>query len=559
MSKISVASLAIIAVMWLCNGAQAEDTLPRAAQADTVRKQAESVPFVSKELVVSDAPKLAVEIPEGAENVRLTLKEITIEGSTVYSPKELSEYYSDLVGKEITLADIYIAAAKINQRYTQDGYVLSAAYLPEQEISDGSVKIKITEGYISEINWKGEQLESAVVKRMAERLLKFKPLKGSDLEKIMLELNELSSVEAKAALAPAPNKEPGAVLVEITIERKRISAQLDVNSYASRYLGVWQSSFQAEVSGLLMPVDYISVNLSTSLEENYSRYYRGEYGLPINSSGTTFKIGASRSRSAPGFRLEDLEVRSVAENIYFGVSQPLIRARDESFTLSGQFNFNEQETEALGVQLYEDRLRTLQFSALYNAADNWGGVNLVSLNFFKGLDVFNATKSGSDTLSRPRGDSDFLKFTYNASRLQGLGNNFSALFAVAGQFSNSPLLSSEEFGFGGTSFGRAYDQSELTADEGFSTSLEFRYDTQVGDNLSLQPYIFYDFGSVWSRTPHIESVSGSSAGGGLRMQTFNALKTDIFMAWPLTYEPATPKFGAEDKEPRLGVLMTLFY
>src|SRR5262245_43167206 len=63
--------------------------------------------------------------PPGAETVRLFLRDVIIEGSTVYKFDELSIYYHDLVGREITLADVYGIAQRITTRYGNDGYVLS--------------------------------------------------------------------------------------------------------------------------------------------------------------------------------------------------------------------------------------------------------------------------------------------------------------------------------------------------------------------------------------------------------------------------------------------------
>ena len=47
--------------------------------------------------------------------------------------------------------------------------------------------------------------------------------------------------------------------------------------------------------------------------------------------------------------------------------------------------------------------------------------------------------------------------------------------ALSGQWASGPLYSSEEFGYGGKNFGRAYDQSELTGDHGVAASVEVDY------------------------------------------------------------------------------------
>src|SRR6185437_9133865 len=100
------------------------------------------------------------------------------------------------------------------------------------------------------------------------------------------------------------------------------------------------------------------------------------------------------------------------------------------------------------------------------------------------------TETGSALLSNPYGQSDFTKLTFNTSRLQELNDKFSLLAASAGQVSNAPLLVSEQFGFGGPVFGRAYDTSEITGDDGIAASLELRYDgVNPWNDVTVQPFI----------------------------------------------------------------------
>ena len=69
--------------------------------------------------------------------------------------------------------------------------------------------------------------------------------------------------------------------------------------------------------------------------------------------------------------------------------------------------------------------------------------------------MLNATELGEEeNLSRNDGRSDFTKATLWLSRIQGIGSNFGLQASLFGQWSAQPLLSSEEFAVGGTSFGR---------------------------------------------------------------------------------------------------------
>ena len=81
--------------------------------------------------------------------------------------------------------------------------------------------------------------------------------------------------------------------------------------------------------------------------------------------------------------------------------------------------------------------------------------------------------------------------------LQGVTPNWSLFAAASGQVASGPLYSSEQFGYGGQAFGRAYDASEITGDHAVAASLGMRYsgiDPMHG--VRLMPYGFYDMGRV---------------------------------------------------------------
>ena len=93
--------------------------------------------------------------PPGADKITLVLRGVRIIGGTIYRSDELSALYQDLVGQPITLAAVYDIAARITARYGSDGYVLSRAIIPPQELSPNgaTVTIQIVEGYVDRVEW----------------------------------------------------------------------------------------------------------------------------------------------------------------------------------------------------------------------------------------------------------------------------------------------------------------------------------------------------------------------------------------------------------------------
>src|SRR3954453_16329354 len=75
-----------------------------------------------------------VEAPPGAKETKLILRRVKIVGSTVYADSQFADLYADLIGRTITLQAVYDLAGRITAKYGADGYVLSRALVPPQQL-----------------------------------------------------------------------------------------------------------------------------------------------------------------------------------------------------------------------------------------------------------------------------------------------------------------------------------------------------------------------------------------------------------------------------------------
>jgi hemolysin activation/secretion protein len=91
--------------------------------------------------------------PAGADKIMLVVRRVEIVGSTVYRPEDLAALYQDMLGQRITLQAVYELAQRITTKYGADGYVLSRAIVPPQELSPHGavVRIRVVEGYIDKV------------------------------------------------------------------------------------------------------------------------------------------------------------------------------------------------------------------------------------------------------------------------------------------------------------------------------------------------------------------------------------------------------------------------
>ena len=160
-----------------------------------------------------------------------------------------------------------------------------------------------------------------------------------------------------------------------------------------------------------------------------------------------------------------------------------------------------------------------------------------------------ARKSGELTVSRADGNGDYDKLTFDITRSQPLPYNLMLTAGISAQIADKALFSSEEFGYGGANYGRAYDSSEITGDNGIAGKLELSYQlgVQIPKVQSISPYVFYDAAQIYDRANG--KSSAASSGFGVRVNFFEKLSGSLEWTKPLTREvnANTPDNGKKSR------------
>ena len=508
--------------------------------------------FSAPEVVVS--PQVGAPAPPGAETKVFLFNQVAIEGVTAYDRNEqealLESIFKPYVHQYMSVQKLYELTETVTQRYHNDGYALSRAVIPPQDLTDGRVRIQVVEGYIDAIETAGTYRESALTDAIFRRIKSYRPLNIKDLEHDMLLLNDLPGVTAHAEMKPPENSPghqtpTGATDLALIFTDVPVETSATVDNAGSRYNGPYQMQVQTGINDLVMPYQQTRVSGMVALPEAHElEDVQVSHRMPLNSQGTIATLEFGYVRTQPGYNLESSDIVSNAYDYDVAVSHPLSRSRAQNLFVGGDFMLKDTATDALTSQLYDDTLRIASVSANYDNSDRWGGANQAQLKVSQGLDVLGASKNGSSDLSRADGHSDFTRVTGNVSRLQNITNDVSLFAAGTGQYAWSPLLSSEQFGFGGQQFGRAYDYSELTGDDGVSGMMELRYSGLPEiPRGSEQLFAFYDIGRVWNYGASAEAESAASAGVGFRFTFTSHLSGSLTLAQPLTRKVAAPEYG----------------
>jgi hemolysin activation/secretion protein len=467
--------------------------------------------------------------PAGAEKITVVIRRIEVTGSTVYREADFAPLYADLVGREVPLTAIYELAQRITTKYGADGYVLSRAIVPPQNLGRGGavVRIQVVEGYVDKVVWPANVARYRdFFTYYAEKITSDRPTNIRTLERYLLLMTDLPGFKVSTALKPsATNPNASTLFVEVTEKTLDVMGRVDNRGTHAR--GPLQYQTSATVNNIIGAHEAFTVTYAGAFQPKEMQYVAAAYRQVLTAEGLTFFANASYGPGRPGTAvLELLDYKTRSTGVEAGLSYPVIRTREKNLTLTALGFATNDESDILGAPFTRDRIRGMRLKADGDFADPLLGINQVNLTYSQGFNGFGAA-GDSTNAGRP----DFAKFEGTYSRLQPLPANFSFLFAAHGQYAVDPLLVSEQCGHGGRFFGRGFDPSQLLGDHCFQLIGELRYDLPalLAALPRTQLYGYADQGWLFNRQPALGTPKESQAtslGAGVRLATVK----DLFAA-----------------------------
>jgi hemolysin activation/secretion protein len=524
-------SLAVFTVTVLASAiAQAAPVQPDAGQ---TMREIQKQPQLTVPKVVTPLRLEGELVPKGFENkdVLITVKSIRIEGTTIFSVSELDPLVADLIGPQHSLAQINAGVARITAYYRTRGYVVSRAYLPEQDIRNGVVVIRVLEGVLDKQQVKNLSLLSDdLANDYLQGIKSGSVLRAQLVDRALLLLGDTPGVGgARAGLQPGSSVGTTDLLVEID-PSKPYTANLDVDNYGNYYMGEYRIGGALALNSPLNIGDQFSVRGITS-GSNMS-YARVSYQFPVGHDGFRLGLAYADTRYSLGKTYAGVGKHGLATSSSAFATYPFIRS--QSTNLSGTLTW---ETKKLVDQtdltstLVNKQVRLFNLGLSGNHQDNLFGMGVTSLDasLVSGRLDMDAVSLQTD-IATAKTNGAYSKALYNLNRLQRVTSQDTLSFNLSGQQASKNLDSSELFSLGGANGVRAYPQGEGIGDQGWLTNFEIRH-TLLNQ---LQGLAFYDAGTVTiNRNPFAAGINTrhiAGVGFGLNAQ-YGWLQLKTSVAW----------------------------
>jgi hemolysin activation/secretion protein len=440
-----------------------------------------------------------------AKGVTILVKSIVISGGESLENHEvLQALVADSVGQTLDFSQLQKLTDRISQHLKAKGWLLTKAYLPKQDVTDGNIHINITQGQL-EINDQGQaitierapdtRIDDDIIQERMRYIISDNTLQGDKLERTLLLLNDLPGIQAKTSLEKG--KKAGTSRLGLNVkESDLIKGNATIDDTGSHYTGTWVGNLNVNISDAFGKGEQIS--LGGTGAENMAQG-RISFSAPIGYNGLQINSRYSYLDYSVGRELKNLNSTGVAQTGGVGLSYPFIRSRDFSLWGSADYAIKDMHDSAANVVTSEKQIHSGKLGINGQALDKFlgGGLNQFSFDSSLGnVDLFLEKERAAD-LSTAKSLGIYEKHNFNFTRLQKITDSFSLYASTNGQFAYCNLSSAEKFVLGGSSGVRAYPSGEASGDSGYVANFEMRYDVPYKTDIgSVQLVGFFDTGYI---------------------------------------------------------------
>ncbi|MDB6108434.1 MAG: hypothetical protein JWR69_184, partial [Pedosphaera sp.] len=251
-----------------------------------------------------------------------------IAGNSVLRPEVFGGIFTNATGPAVSLERIRKALADLQLAYRERGFATVAVSLPQQQLTNATVKVTVTEGTLADIRVRGHRFFSSENVLRALPSLHTNTLLNSHIFQRELDLaNANRDRQIYPTIEPGP--EPGTSALELRVkDRLPFHGRFDLDNYstpgtpdlrmnlAAQYNNLWQREHQLGLSYGFTPEELKAPGLTPNYFFNqplisyYGAYYRMPFGgAPSVQEQINSSLNFGYNEATHQFRLPPAGVR----------------------------------------------------------------------------------------------------------------------------------------------------------------------------------------------------------------------------------------------------------
>ncbi|TLP57239.1 MULTISPECIES: ShlB/FhaC/HecB family hemolysin secretion/activation protein [Pseudomonas] len=434
----------------------------------------------------------------GAEPSRcFPIEHVQLDGVTLLPERTRRELVAPYEGRCVGVQQLNALLKAITAQYIARGYVTSRAYLPEQDLSSGNLRVQVVEGRL-------EGLAPGESSGLSPRELAMAfpgeaghALNLRELEQMVDQLNRLPSNQVQMDLIPGQQIGASQVQVNNTTS-KPWRASLSRHNNGQRSTGEQQWSAALEWDSPLGLADQLRVRGSHDAVSDHTRASKSggiDYSLPWGWWTFDYRYSQSDFRSKFDAQGRTFAQTGDSQNHSARAERVIHRDSVSKTALSAGLSVlrTNNYIDDNWLELSSNRITEAQFGFNHGRRIGNAFVNL-DLGWQRGIGAFDA--QGDDHPEPGEPTARYNKYTGTLSYLQGFdlfGERLQFTSLGTWQHSEDALYSPQRMSLGGLASIRGLKNQFLTGDSGGYWRNDLRWVRPV-TRPSLQP-LFQQYGA----------------------------------------------------------------
>lgn len=474
-------------------------------------------------LVIEVEPRARVE----SEEFCIDITAIQVDGITLLPDALVNEtlgvYSNSCMGQR----GIDTLLQVLSDLYIERGYITSRAYIPEQDLSSGTLTLVVVEGIIEGIAFaqtrngvlvgspKERRVRGAVPLKVGE------PLELRRLEQGLDQMNRVGSSTVGVDIQPGTTV-GGSILVIAADDADMVRGRATYGTNRSDGVQDETLGFSLTADNLLQYNDSFSLSINGGVNSNALSF---NSTIPVRH--WTFSGGLSYS--------EQLSQLTATTDLFQGT----VTSR-----LSATYLIARNATQKTNATL--SHVKTLERRSINGTSLEDQGNEVLKFDLSQEITMENSFTSFQFSYARGRNRlRDYFKVgTFSGQRYGSLSENWSIYSTVQGQYTGATLSSNQQFFIGGGGLVRGFEAGSIGGDKGLAFTNEFTYQTNFDEACceglpdwakttlrATQPYLFLDAGAVWLNGG--DPAGMVSVGAGLRTSV-KGFGVDLGLAIPVS-------------------------
>jgi hemolysin activation/secretion protein len=496
------------------------------------------------DLVVPQRPALS-----GAPTHSVRVERFVVSGNTRVSRADIDAVLAQYTGRTLDFSQLAAAAQAVTTLYRQRGWLLALAYLPEQQIRDGTVEIAVLEGRLG--NLELGTVEDGLDRRFAQfaaswRLAEGETVGEANLVRNLLVINDQPGLAVNAEVRPGSAVGSADVSVDLRRSGADLRGSVVADNHGSRFTGRGRLGASFTALNLAGRGDQLDL-LALATQSGGQQSALAGYALPVHASGSRLGFSISGVRYSivePGLR--DLDAKGSAISALLTLEQPLLRSLASALALRLSLVHKILRDRVDAFERREDRhIDAVQLAlrgqwrapALPGSVTTW---SLAVTHGRVGFDDDDAEFFDSETL-RTKGS--YTRYNLDLAHEQPLTERLGLLARVLLQTASKNLDAAERVVIGGANALRPFGDRPTSADEAalFGLDLRYRIPTTLLPALSVGLFADYAVG-------HASRRADRATGGNLVRGATLGIGAEALLPYDTTLRISLSRQHAEPRD-----------